>query len=436
MQVTVENVSALRKCLSITLPKDYVGARIDAAYRKLRNDVAIKGFRKGKVPQKVLEKNFGERVKAEVVEEIIQETYFDALKESQLDAVAHPDIKSYDLRDDGSFVYEAEVDIRPVFEVNGYKGVEIEHPEVVVSDEEIEKSLELTRREMAPLRTVDDRPAKADDLVIIDFQGFENGEPVQHVKASEYSVDLGSGRNGKEFEEMLLGLRKGEQATREASFPAEFSNPLLAGKTIRFEITVKDVKERQLAALDDEFAKDVSEEFATLEDLKKSIADKIRKQKERTMDGDITDKIMLKLMESHPFELPGRLVAFEINELIKELENNLQRRGLTLESAGLNREKLAEQYKETAEKRVRGDFILKKIAEVEAIKLVDEDINIGFNRIAQQYGMPVDEVRKYFQNRNDMLPFMSELLSEKILNFLRKEAKVTVVPAHQAAAGA
>lgn len=432
MEVSVEDLGSLRKSIKVVLPKDHVAAKIEAAYRKIRSSAAIKGFRKGKVPQKVLEKTYGEQVKGEVGEELIQNTYFDALEETKIDAVVHPDIKSHKFEDDGSFVYEAEVETRPEFDLHGYKGIEIEHSKVEVTDEEIEKSLELTRKEMAPLRSVDDRGAQENDLVIIDFQGCdEEGKEIPQVAGTEYSVDIGSRRNGKEFEDMLIGLKSGEEAVRTVDFPTSIPNPMLAGNKIVFKIKVKDVKERVLADLDDEFAKDVSEDFKTLDDLRTNISEKILKEKNKAVDGDITDKIMLKVLENHEFELPARLVAYEIDQLVKELENNLEKQGLNLEAAGLNREKLAAQYKDSAERRVRGEFILKKIAEKEEIKLTEDDINKGLTRISEQYGMPIEEVKKYFTNRNDMLPLMNELLSEKILKFLRVEAKINFVDAVQ-----
>jgi trigger factor len=385
------------------------------------------------VPQKVLEKRFGDRVTAELSEELIQETYFDALAQVKLDAVVHPDIKKFDFAEDGSFVYEAEIEIKPEFELKQYKGIEVEQPEITVTDEELEKALLLIQREMAPLKVVEDASSKEDDLVIIDFQGFHNGGPIDQVAGHEYPVDIGSGRNGKEFEAILVGLKKGEQVKRSVDFAADNANPVLAGKTIDFDITVKDIKERVLAVLDDDFAKDVSEDFKSLSDLRSSISEKIRKDKEMRMEGDITDKIIGKLIDAHDFELPARLVAYEINESVKEIENKLQNQGLSLEAAGMNRDEMAKHYKDVAEKRVKGDFILKKIAEVEKIKLAEGDIQKGYSRIAQQYNMSVPEVQEYFKGRNNMLPFMNELLSEKILNFVRAEAKVTFVPADQSA---
>lgn len=428
MQVTVEELGALTRKMKIVLPQEYVAKHLNDAYEKLKTDVSVKGFRKGKVPRKILEKSHGDRVRSDVSEKMIQETYFDALEEVKLEAVVHPEIKTHNFEEDGTFAYEAEIDIKPDFELGKYKGVEVEQAEVVVSDDEIEGQIETIQKQMAPLRSVEDRAIAENDIVVIDFQGYHNGEPIKQVHGVDSSVDVGSGQLGREFEEVLIGLEKGE-ATKEIDFPDGFANPLLAGKKIEFKVTVKDVKERVLAKLDDEFAKDVGEEFNSMAELRDHIREDIRKKKEDSQQGDLADKIMLKLLEEHDFEVPAKLVIYEAEMLVKELEQNLKRQGLSLEATGMNRDALAGQYKDSAEKRVKGDFILKKIAEKEEIKLEEDDINQGFNRIAEKYGMPVEEIKKYFQKRDDLLPFMNELLSEKIVNFLRENADIkTVAP--------
>jgi trigger factor len=428
MQVSVEDVSSLTKTLKIVVPEDIVSKKIENAYKELKAEVSIKGFRKGKVPRKVLEKGYGEKIKMEVGEKLVQDTYFDALEKTDCKPVVHPEIKSHKFADDGTFVYEAEIDVKPQFALGQYKAIEVEMPEIVVTDEAVDAEIESLRKELAPLRNVDDRGIKANDLVVVDFQGFDaNGEPIKHVNAENYSVEVGSGRNGKDFENACLGLKIGEEASRAVEFPPSFPNPVLAGKKVEFKIKVKEVKERVLADVNDEFAQDVGEEFETLDSLKVHVRKKIEKQRIDAQVGDLTDKIMLKILEKYDFEVPNKLVAFEVNEQIKQLENHLQKQGLTLESAGMNQGKLVNDYKDAAVKRVRGDFILKKIAETEDIKLSDEDISKGFERIATQYGMSVDEVKKYFRSRNELLPFMNELLSEKILEFLRENAVIKKV---------
>lgn len=424
MQVTVEEAGAYTKRMKVVLPGEAVNKAMDKAYGKLASEVSIKGFRKGRVPRQVLEKNYAPKVRYEVGEKLIQDTYFDALGGTKLDAVTHPEIRSQVYGDDGSFTYEAEVAVRPDFELGQYKGLELEHEDSAATEAEIAVALEAMRRERAPLRSVEGRGIQKDDVAVIDFQGYHDGQEMAQVKAQNYSVDIGSGRFGEEFEKCVMGLKAGEKTTREIDFPAEFPNPVLAGKKVEFRIEIKDVKERVLPELDDDFAKEAGKEFASLADLKKAIGDKITREKQESRAGALADKLMIQLLERHNFEVPARLVAYEVNALIKEMEDRLLGQNLTLESAGVKRDELVEQYRDVATKRVKGDFILKKIAEVEGIKLVDADIDHGFQRIARQYNMQLDEVRKYFGSRDDLLPFMNELLSEKIINFLRDNAVV------------
>ena len=423
MQVTVSEVGGLTKKLKIVLPKEAVSKELDAGFNKVKNEARIKGFRRGKVPRHVLERGYGQRVRAEVAEKLIQETYFDAVEKEKLDVVVHPEIKEPVFEEDGSFSYEAEVDTRPQFQLEGYKGLEIEREPISVGDEEIDREIERLRKEMAPLRNVEDRSAQEGDIAIVDFDGFHEGEPMKQVHGEKVNVDIGTGRHGQEFESSLVGMNKGAEKTVEVDFTADSPNPILAGKKVEFRIKLLEIKERVLPEIDDEFAKDVGQEFETVAALREHIAGQILAGKEQAIEGGITDRIMEKLLEGNQFEVPGRLVQYEINEYIKQTEDTLKRGGLTLESAGINRTEAEERYRDTAAKRVRGDFILKKIAELEDIKIQDEDLEKGFARIAGQYNMTVPEVKGYFKSRDDLLPFVGELLNEKILAFLRSESK-------------
>ncbi len=426
MQITINEVGGLTKKLKIVLPKEEVSKELDAGFQKVKNEAKVKGFRRGKVPRHILESTYGQQVRAEVAEKLVQETYFDAVEKEKLDVVAHPEIKSPVFEEDGSFSYEAEVDTRPQFELKQYNGLEIEKEEIAVSDEEIDSEIERMRKETAPLRSVEDRAAQVNDIAIVDFDGFHNGEKLEQVHGENVNIDIGTGRHGEEFENKLVGMKKGEESSLEVDFDADSPNPVMAGKKVEFKINVKDIKERVLPDLDDEFAKDMGDEFVTFDALRTHVSEKILAEKDKALAGDLLDRIMQKLVEANEFEVPSRLVQYEINDYIKQTEESLKRGGLTLESAGINRAEAEERYRETAEKRVRGDFILKKIAEVEDIKVVEEDMNNGFARIAKQYNMTVPEVQGYFKNRDDMLPFIGEILNEKILNFLVQES--TFIP--------
>ncbi len=424
MEVMVEEVNALTRKVTITLPESDVRKKLKKAYDKLQKESKMKGFRRGKVPRSIIEKSYKAQVEAEVGEKLVQDTYFDAIEKENIDPVVHPEITPPSYNDDGSFTYIAKIDVKPEFELENYKGLEIEKPDISVADKEIEEELESMRKSMAALRSAEDRAIIEGDVAVVDFQGFHNGNPMKQVKNDNYSVDIGSGSMGTEFEEKLVGMKKEEKATHEIEFPEKHPNPILAGKKVEFLIEVKDIKERVLADLDDEFAKDVDKEFSTLDELKTSIQERIEKEKSESSESIITDNIMQELLKNNEFDVPKRLVIFEVEQMIKQTEQQLEQGGMNLEAAGLSREKLAETNEPVAIQRVRGDFILKKIAELEEIKVQDEDLDRGFKRIGDQYKMSVAKVKEYFQSRDDLLPFMNELLNEKVLNFLSDEAKL------------
>ena len=432
MDVVVEDVNALTKKITITLPKEGVQKKLEKAYGKLQRETKMKGFRRGKVPRTVIVKHYQGQVQAEVGEELVQESYFDAIEQEKVDPVVHPEISDPVFQDDGSFTYVAQIDIRPEFELGDYKGIEVEKDATEISDAAVEVEIEELRRDMAPLRSVTDRDIEEGDVVVVDFEGFHNGKAMKEVKNENYSLDVGAGKLSPEFEEKLVGMKMGEEASHEVDFPAHYNNPVLAGKTVEFRVNIKDIKERVLPELNDEFAKDVDAANESFADLQNSIRERLQKEKDARSEGDATDRLMMKLLENHDFEVPERLVRFEVEEMIKNTEKSLEQQGMNLEAAGVNRDELAERSRETAEKRVRGDFILKKIAEVEDIKVKDEDMDRAFKRIGDQYNMPVSQVKEFFANRDDLLPFMNEILNEKILTFLRENAKfIDAVPAEK-----
>jgi len=424
MQVSIQPTGVLGRSITITLPADQVAPKLKAEYEKIRQNARMAGFRKGKVPMDVIEKTYKPQVEADLAEKLIQESYFDAIGKEDIDPVTHPEITDFKYNPDGTFSYDAAVEIRPDFTLAEYKGLEVERPVIAISDEEIMAEIEKLRRELANLRDAGDRPAAVGDVVLIDFQGYFKGNAIKQIKNTDFSLELGSGKLENELELKLVGLKKGEEVRHEIDYPDTNPNPFLKGRKIEFRIGLKEVKERVLPEIDDEFAKDVSNTFNTLDDLKFSIRERRMKDRLTQSEGSVIDKMMQTLLERHDFEVPKRLVDFEVRQMVKDAEERLKRSGFTPEEAGLDLNKLAENSQEMAVKRVRGDFILKKIAEVENIKVDDADMERGFKRIGDQYRMSVAEVKEFFKSRDDLLPLMNELLNEKILNFLKEAAVV------------
>lgn len=431
MDVKVEELSGLTRKVTITLPAEEVKGKIEKAYKKLQKEAKMKGFRRGKVPRSVIVKNYQPQVEAEVGEELVQETYFDIIEKQDFDPVVHPEIDEPSFNEDGTFTYIARVDVRPEFELGEYKGLEVEDVDSSVDETAVDFELSRIQNDMAALKTVEDRPVAMGDVVVVDYQGFHKGNPIKQVKNEDVTIDVGKGQMDPEFEGKLVGMKTGEEASHEVQFPEKHPNPILAGKNVEFRIKVKDVKERVLADLDDEFAKDVHESLETLDDLRNMIRERLESDKKSAAAGELNDRIMQKLLEKHSFDVPERLVNFEVEQMIKQTEEQLQKSGMSLEAAGLNREELAKNNQPIAVQRVTGDFVLKKIAEVEEIKVNDEDLEKTFARIGDQYNMPADRVKEFFKSRDDLLPLMNEVLNEKILNFLKENTKFVEPPAKE-----
>ncbi|PID77331.1 MAG: trigger factor [Deltaproteobacteria bacterium] len=427
MDVAIEELSELTRQVTITLPESAVKGRLDKEYERLRRESRMNGFRRGKVPLAMVKKAYQPQVEAEIGEKLVQETYFDIIEKQDFDVITHPNIKSIKYNDDGTFTYVAEVDVRPEFELGEYKGLEIEKPDASVPEEEIDKALASMQRDTATLKNVEDRPVQKDDIVLVDYQGFHNGHLMKQVKNEDYRVDVGSGRMGKEFEEKLIGMKKGEEASHEVPFTDTHPNPILRGKTVEFKIVVKDIKGRVLAPLDDDFAKDFEHE--TMQEFRDHLRSREEEKRAGNADVGITDRIMEKLLERHDFKVPEKLVIYEAEQMVKQTEEHFRKNDMDLESVGLDRDRLAKENMPIAEKRVRGDFILKKIADVEEIKVNDEDMDRGFKRIGDQYNMSVAKVKEFFGSRDDLLPLMNELLNEKVLNFLRQNTVLIDAPA-------
>ena len=422
MQVSIQPTGVLGRSITVTLPTAEVAPKLKAEYEKIRQNIRMAGFRKGKVPMDVIEKTYKPQIEADLAEKLIQESYFDAIGKEDIDPVTHPEVTDFKYNADGSFTYEAAVEVRPSFTLAEYKGIEVERPVITISDEEVAVEIDKLRRELATLRDAGDRPAVEGDVVLIDFQGYFKGNPIKQIKNSDFSLELGAGKLEAELEQKLAGLKKGEDIRHEIDYPENHPNPFMKGRRIEFRINLKEVKERLLPEIDDEFAKDVSNTFNTLDDLKFSIRERRMKDRLNQSEGTVIDKLMETLLARHDFEVPKRLVDFEVRQMVKEAEERLKGIGVTPEAAGMDLKRLAENSEGIAAKRVRGDFILKKIAEVENIKVDDADMERGFKRIGDQYRMSITEVKEFFKNRDDLLPLMNELLNEKILNFLKEAA--------------
>jgi trigger factor len=422
MRVSVEDVSTVQKRLNVELPPEVVAKEIDRACQKLGREVSVKGFRKGKVPKAVLRRLFKEHIEERVIEALIQESLPKAIEESKLSPIVRPIIERHDeLKDKEAFSYTALVDIRPEFELKpeDYKGLEIETLPTEVTEEEIEKYLKALQMTYADLKPADkDHEIQKNDIAILSFKSFVDGEPVPGHEAEALYVDVGTGEFNATIEEKLIGHKAGDELEVEVTYPEDSLNAQLAGKTVLYKVLVREVYVRDLKPLDDEFIKNMNLGFESLEHLKERIRNRLEEEKKKRAEEFAKEQILAKLREKVQFDVPERYVEYKIARMIEQMRMNLEEKGHTFESAGISLPKLQEKLRPLAEQQAKEDILLEKIAELENISLDAKELEEKAQALAKASGAGVDEARGII-----MTSMVPRLLAEKTLQFLLSNAK-------------
>lgn len=295
-------------------------------------------------------------------------------------------------------------------------------------DERVNAQLENIRAAHAQLESVEeDRPLQEGDAAIINYQGYEEDRPIADLKNDNFPVVLGQGRFHEDVEKALVGASKGESKSVEVKFPEDIENKDIAGKTIRFQIEVVDIKKRIVPELDDEFAKDLGAEFESLEDLRNKVREQIEESEQRNLRNKLYNDIRKKLVELHTFEVPGSLVDFQVQRMIDNTEQNMRRQGLTFEAAGIIPEKLVEDFRSPAEENVRSALILESIAQKENIEVPESEIDEELEKIAFQIGQRKDVIEKFYHENNMIDNLREQLLDQKTLKFIEGNATIKEV---------
>jgi len=427
MKANVEEISAIKKKVSVEIPEDQVSQEINSFYMDLGKKAKIKGFRPGKVPRNILERYFKDYVKAEVIQKLIQETYPQALSETNLQPVSPPMIDPGEFEGGKSFQYSVVIEVKPDIKLEGYTGLKIEGKKEEVKDEEIEDRLKALQNLHANLKTVSDvRAIRMGDYVIIDYEASLDGKPLEGGKAIDFTVEVGSGQFIPAFEEKLIGIKPEGESAIEVSFPEDYGYQKWAGKTISFHVKIKEIKEKILPPLDDEFAKDLGD-YSSFEELKTKLRGEIEKEKELALERQLKDQMLDQLLAANPFEVPGSLVEEQTKTLVSDMKLRLAAQGLELKNLGLTEEKLQEDYKAMAEKQVRTFLILEKIAGQEGISVTDEEADNRLREISEGMRQKFDMVKRYYE-KNGLLPEVKMgIIRDKTLNFLLEKANLNSI---------
>lgn len=403
MSLQVENLEKNMVKFTIEATAEEFEAALEKAYQKNKGKMNVQGFRKGKAPRAIIEKMYGSGVFYEdAANIIIPDAYEKAAEESKLDIVSRPEIDVIQIEKGKSFIFTAEVAVKPEVTLGQYKGIEVEKKSAEVTEEEINAELNKVREQNSRTITVDDRAVQSGDIAVIDYEGFVDGTPFEGGKGENYSLTIGSHSFIDTFEDQLIGKSIGEEVEVNVTFPAEYHAAELANKPALFKVAIKEIKVKELPELDDDFAQDVSE-FDTLTDYQEDIKKHILEKKEKDVKRAKEDAVVEKIIENATMEIPDAMIETQTRQMADEFAQRLQMQGLTVEQyfqfTGMNVQKLLEEMKPQALQRIKTRLVLEAIVKAENITISDEDLEKEIADMASSYQMEVDKLKELISDK-------------------------------------
>ena len=426
MSLQVEKLEKNMAKLTIEVPAEELEKAMQNAYLRAKNRITIPGFRKGKAPRKMIEQMYGKGIFLEdAANALIPEQYSKALEECDLEIVSQPEIDVTQIEPGKAFIFTAEVAVKPEVTLGEYKGLEVPKSETEVTDEEIEAELKKEQEKNSRTITVEDRGAENGDIATIDFEGFVDGTAFEGGTGTDYPLILGSGSFIPGFEDQLVGAKAGDHVEVNVTFPEEYQSKDLAGKAAVFQCDVKKVETKELPELDDDFAQDVSE-FDTLaeykEDIKKNLTERKEKEARTAKENAAVDKAI----ENAQMEIPDAMIETQISQMLDDFSRRMQAQGLTMEQymqfTGLTADKMREEMKPQALKRIQTRLVLEKIAETENIQPSEEEVNEEISKMAEMYKMEADKLKELLGDR-ELEQMKKDMAVQKAVTLVADEAK-------------
>ena len=419
-----ENANEVK--LELTVEASKFEEAINKVYFKSAKYFNIPGFRKGKAPMKIVEKYYGEEIFFEdAFNEVAPEALEEAVKENNIEVVSRADIDVKQIGKGQDLIFTAIFQTKPEAELGKYKGIEIKKIEYNVTDDDINHELSHMQEHNARMISVDDRAVKKGDIVVIDFEGFVDGVAFEGGKAENHELEIGSNTFIPGFEDQIIGMKIDEEKDINVKFPDEYFSKNLAGKDATFKVKLHEIKVKELPKLDDEFAKDVSE-FDTLDELKKSIKDKMEKENEQKQKYETEEAVIKAVCENMKVDIPSGMIELEVENMLKDIETRLSYQGLKLEQylqmLGKTKEDMQKEYEPQAIEAIKSRLMLEAVIKAEKIEATDDEIEEKIKEMAKNYGKENDE--EFMKNENVVKYITDGIKSEKALEFLVKNAKM------------
>ncbi len=426
MNVKIEDVSSVKKKLSFEIEATKVDAEIEKVFQKIGKTAKIKGFRQGKVPRGVLEKYYSADMEHQVLNRLINDSYLKALVENKIAAVSDPEILDNGLLEKGKpFAYSLHVEVKPEVEVKDYAGLSIEKEKFEFDEKVVDDQIEEMRNSRAEMVVSDHQAAKGGDQVVIDFEGRVDGEVFDNGSARDYQLELGSGTFLPGFEEQVEGMKREEERDVQVSFPNDYGVENLAGKPAVFKVTLKEIRERRLPEVDDEFATAFG--AASLEELRKRIRDSFIEREKRRIEAEMRERLIEALLDRNAFEVPEVMVADQLKQMFADARQRLSYQGLSMEMLGMSEDLFAEQYREQAENQVKGSLLLEAVARQEDLKVDEQEIAAKMQEISEMAGVSLDEVRKRYGSAEARPNLVARIVEEKVFDLLIDKAEIREV---------
>ena len=382
--------------LTVSVDGETFDKAVNAVYKKQVKKINVQGFRKGKAPRRIIEKMYGAEVfYDDAMQDCYPDALYDAAKEADVKIVAVEKLEALEAGKEG-FTFKATVTVEPTMEIDGYKGLEIEKKSTEVTDEMVDEEIEKVRDRNSRMVNVEDRAAEIGDTVVIDFEGYTDGEPFDGGKAEKYSLALGSGNFIPGFEEQIVGHQIGEEFTISVDFPEDYQAEELAGENAEFKINLHEIKTKELPEVDDEFVQDVSDK-ETLDEYKAELRETIEKRLIDEAEKDVDDQIADKLIELIEGEIPEAMYDNQVNDMIRDFDMRLRSQGMDMNTymqyMGMDADALRDMYRSDAEKRVKLRLALQTIADKENIEVSDTDLDEEYSKMAESYKMDIEKVK-------------------------------------------
>ena len=422
MQVNINKLSPVLVEFDVEVEADRVRAEFDKAFNRVAKGAKVKGFRPGRAPRNVLLQRFGARIAADVAQQLVDETFPQAVSGQNVQAVSAPAVERKKLERGQAFNYKARVEVLPEVEKVEFAGLEAKRPAAVATEEQIQEQLTKLQRTLSTLEPVgEDRAAQAGDVVTIDFNVAAGGKPISDAGAKDFQAELGDGTLLPAIETALIGKKVGESAEASVEMPPNHPAPALKGRTAVFSLELKEIKRRILPELDDEFAKDAGD-YGTLDELRAALKEQIEKQLKEAAENAVAEQLVVELVKKNPIPIPGSLVEQQMKLTEQEVLSQARARGQP-NAQGIGDE-LRARIRSDSEVKVRAGLLMAAIAKAEGVQIGDEQIEEGLKELAERTGKNVAKLRAEYRGKQKREMLVGMILENKVLDIIEAKAKI------------